>query len=833
MKKTIKIILLILIVFNFKSIAQDTLVTKNEAIPIITLSDDDFNVDEQSQNISGLLQSSKDVFVNTAAYTFGPAHFRIRGYDSQYTNMLMNNISLNDMETGWAHWSVIGGLNDVLRNKDVKTGIVASRNFFSSIGGITNMDTRASKYGKSIKLTLSGSNRSYTNRIMLTASTGMMENNWAVTFSGSRRWANEGYIDGTFYDAWSYFLSVEKKINNQHSFGLVAFGAPNKHGKPGVSTQEAYDLAGSNYYNPYWGYQNGEKRNSRVSNYHKPVFIFSHYWNIDKKSTLTSSVAYSFSKGGSTALNWYDANDPRPDYYKKLPSYFQDDEFTFNKLTNLWQNSEDYRQIHWDNFYFANRKNLYTVNDVDGIEGNDFTGNRAKYIVEDRRNDNSQLSFNSLYNSEINDNIYITSGINANLYKGYHFKKISDLLGGEYWLDIDQFAERDFKDIELAQSDLRHPNNLVYEGDKFGYDYTANVNKVEAFAQSEFSYSKVDFYLAGSVSHTSFWRTGNMQNGKFPDNSYGDSEKQKYFNFALKSGATYKINGKNFISFNAAYLTNAPYFRNAFISARTRNDVIDNLSNEKILSGDINYIIRSPFIKSRLTFYYTKFIDQTWSRSFYHDEMRSFVNYIMTGVDKLHYGTELGIEVPLTSALTFTTVLTKNDFIYDSRPKVTISQDNNSEILVDNKTVYIKNNKIGSMPQTAGSVGLKYFSSKYWFCGINANFFSNMYLNINPDRRTLQAVEGLVSTDPQWEELMQQEKLDDAYTLDLFLGKSWKIKEYYINLNISVSNILDNTDFATGGFEQYRYEQKNINKFPPKYFYLYGRTFFVNLSFRI
>ncbi len=833
-RKITLLLTIFFLIFVFKSFSQnDTTKVSTEAIPTITISPSELQSDEESQDISGLLQSSRDIFVSTAGYTFGPARFHIRGYDYNNTNVLIDGVPVNDMETGRAYWSTWGGLNDVTRNKEINTGIVPSRYLFSGIGGVTNIITRASTYRKSVKLTYSLSNRSYRNRVMFTVSTGLMKNNWAVTVSGSRRWAQNGYVTGTFYDAWGYFLSLEKKINKHHSIGFTAFGAPIKRGKPGVSTQETYYLAGSNYYNPYWGYQCGKKRNSRVSNYHTPMMILSHYWDFNKKTSLKTSLSYSFGRGGSTALNWYDVNDPRPDYYKNLPSYFKDDDFMFNKITNLWKNDENYRQIKWDDFYFANRKNLYTVNNIDGIEGNDLTGNRSKYIVEDRRNDHNQTGFNSILNYNLNENIYITGGLNLNWYKGYHFKKIVDLLGGEYWLDIDQFAERDFENPQLAQSDLLHPNRIVKEGDKFGYDYSSNINKYGAFAQSEFSYKKLDFYLAGTLAHTCFWRTGNMKDGKFPDDSYGNSEKQNYTNYGAKAGVTYKINGRNYLSSNFAYLTRAPLFRNAYISPRTRDFVLDGLTSEKILSGDINYIIHAPFLKSRVTFYYTKFNDQSWARSFYHDELRSFVNYLMTGVDKMNFGTEIGIEAPVTSTITLTGVLAKGQYIYDSRPKVTISQDNDSKILAKDRTVYLKNFMVGGMPQTAASVGIKYNSPKYWFVGLNVNYFDDIYLSLNPDRRTADAVEGLIPEDPQWDQLIKQEHLDKAYTLNMFCGKSWKIKDYYINLNLSINNLLDNNNFIIGGFEQYRYNPRNVDKFPPKYFYLYGRNFFLNLSFRI
>jgi hypothetical protein len=399
-------------------------------------------------------------------------------------------------------------------------------------------------------------------------------------------------------------------------------------------------------------------------------------------------------------------------------------------------------------------------------------------------------------------------------------------------LDIDKYAiQEPFLITDESQSDLRNPNRIVTEGDRYAHDYTANINTYKLFAEADFTYMKVDFYLGGEISYTEFWRTGHMQNGRFPDDSYGDSEKQQFPNFGIKGGVTYKINGKNFVTANGAFVTRAPAFRNSYISPRTRDFVVGDLKNEKMLAGDINYILRTVNVKSRLTLYYTYLQDETWARSFYHDDLNTFVNYLMTGVDKVYAGMELGIEVNITSSWVTTGVLGMGEFIYNSRPVATISRDNDAEVL-SNRTVYLKNFYIGGMPQTLGSLGIKYNSPKYWWVGLNGNFFGDIYLDINPDRRTEEAISSFSSEDIRVEEILAQQKLEDAFTMDLFAGKSFKIKDYFLMITASVNNLLDKKDFASGGFEQLRYDTENINKFPPKYFYLYGRNYFINLSFR-
>ncbi len=800
---------------------------------VIVISQAELDGDEESTDISGILQSSRDIFVSTAGYTLGAARFRIRGYDSDNASVNMNGVSLNDMESGRVYWSSWGGLNDALRNSEILNGISAAQFSYGGVAGATNMEVRASSYSPTKKLTYSMLNKSYNHRLMFTYATGMMDNGWAITFSGSRRWAQEGYIKGTPYDAYSYFLSVEKKINSKHSIGFIGYGAPSKRGKSSAVVQEAYDLSGDNYYNPYWGYQNGEVRNSRISNYHKPTLMLSHYWTISEDTKLTTSASYMFGRGGGTALNWVSGNDPRPDYYRNLPSYYKEsDPEHAAYLTNQWENNEEYRQLDWNYFYQANSDEHAIIEDANGIEGNTIRGIRSNYIIEDRRNDSKKLNLTSTYNSRINEDMVFSGGINLTNYKGDRFTVVEDLLGGDFYLDINKFADRDFADPSMSQNDLNNPNRVVKEGDVFGYHYTANINKYMGWAQMAFEYQQVDYYLGANISYDQFWRTGHMKNGLFPEDSYGDSDKNNFLNYGAKGGVTYKVSGRHYLSANALYQTRAPQFRNSYLSDRTRDQVVDDLTNEKISSADVNYVIRAPRFNARVSAYYTKFADKTWSRSFYHEDLKNFVNYNMTGLDERNMGLEFGAQYEVITGLKINAVAAVGENIYDSRAQSTITLDN-SRAMLSNRTVYLENYYVGGSPQTALSGGLDYRTSFFMFFGIDVNYFDRAYLPINPDRRTAEAVAGIEPTYPTYDLILDQEKLPSAVTIDLNVGKSWRIDyKYYININLSVNNILNNQEVITGGYEQYRYDSEDINKFANKYYYMYGTTYYLNVSFR-
>lgn len=206
---------------------------------------------------------------------------------------------------------------------------------------------------------------------------------------------------------------------------------------------------------------------------------------------------------------------------------------------------------------------------------------------------------------------------------------------------------------------------------------------------------------------------------------------------------------------------------------------------------------------------------------------------MMTNVDQIFMGLEFGFESNITSTLQFTGALTIGDYLYNSRPVATITRDNSQELIAEDKIIYLQNFKIGGMPQQATSFGLKYNAPKYWYAGINYNYFADIYLSPNPDRRTSEALAGLGSDYPYIDDITNQTKLENGNAVNLFIGKSWKFykSNTYLRLSININNVLDNTSFKTGGFEQLRYDVSNIQRFPNKYGYMYGRTYFAMLSY--
>ncbi|MBU6176745.1 MAG: TonB-dependent receptor [Bacteroidetes bacterium] len=820
-------------------------------IPTITLDEGDMG-DAGGQNVSSLLTAGRDPFFSAASFNFSAVRFRIRGYENDHFSTFLNGIPMDNLDNGFTPFGLWGGLNDVMRNRDISWGLRNSTFTFGDIGGNTNIDARASKQRAQTQLSYAASNRNYNNRIMLTHSTGVSKKGWAFTISGSRRWAEEGYVPGTYYDGWAFFAGIDKKINRRHLVSLTVFDAPTENGRQGASVQEMIDLAGTPYYNPNWGYQNGKKRNVSVGRTHQPVVIFNHEFTIRNNTSLTTALSVSSGNRAVTGFDWYNAADPRPDYYRYLPSY-----------TGLWANSPDWaqadrlaslmrsdinlRQINWQRLYDVNRSSYTTVKDANGIVGNDISGNRSRYIVENRIINTTRFNFNSVLNSRIGNHLDLTVGLSYQTQQNHYFKKVEDLLGGDFYVNVNQFAERDFGvGSGVNQFDVDRPNRILKVGDRFGYDYNLNISRAASWVQGVFKFNKFDFFLAGNLYATSFYRQGNVRNGIFPSESLGKGTVNNFLDYAGKAGMTYKINGRNYVFINGAYLTRAPYFENVYISPRTRNAQQSDLQSEEILTGEAAYVLNAPKVRARIGGYYTQFRKGMDIMIFYHDFYQNFVNYAIRGIDRLHFGGEFGIEVKLSPTLTVNAAAAVGRYYFDSRQQAIVTVDNSAAV-IGRDIIYMENFKVPSTPMEAYSVSLNYRSPKFWFVSLTGSYFDQSYLSMNPLRRTWEALQYLSPGTADYKSVFEQTKFDAQYTIDFFGGYSWKLprayevndKSTFLVFNVGINNLLNNKKIVTGGFEQLRYDQQliaadpvQVGKFPPRLFYAYGLNFFASATLR-
>ena len=975
-------------------ILQADLLAEVKEEVLLNLNEMDLNDDEgKSQSVSSSASASQDVFNSTVSFAWSNARYRNRGYEQTYEQNYIQGLSFNSAERGQFNFSAMGGLNDATRYKEVVEGIEANNFSFGSVGQATNYLQSATNYAQGWKVGLAGTNRNYKGAARATYSSGLMENGWA--FAAQLAWRYSPYIDvkgqigeGITYSSIGYFLTAEKRWGDDMRLSLITFGAPTMRGQSAALTQETYDLTnqynktswGHNNYNPYWGYQDGKMRNSRIVHSYDPTAIASFDWKINEENHLKVAAGYHYSFYSNSALTFYNAPDPRPDYYRNLPSALWDGQIdkngnfiyqdangkplgnggmingsyvgpsinddTYQALVDLWTSRDNKAtQIDWDALYAANYAN--NVNNPDGS---------ARYIIERRHNDIQEAVANANYRNTSVDHLTTTVGLELKASQGIHYKSVDDLLGGNQWIDVDPFAERDIKelatnigltqaDIEnVKQNDLRNPNAAIDKKGRFGYDYRINMMNAKLWAQNEWSWNALDLYYALQVSYSSMQRTTDMLNGRAwylaklnPNNAWyyladnadavlnGQAVPERMVGYthhfidpAFKAGINYKVDGRNQIKLNAIAETKAPLARDAYISPRVHDRAVANIyrhdyaryyagiygtsaleeyfgASQKIVGGDLTYSFNYPLVRGRVTAFYTQFWNGTELNGYYDDESRTCVNQSLTGINRRHAGVEAAAAVKLGLYFTLTGALSIGDYRYTSNAMAITSAENgmalaenaNGPIYELRDSVLLKGLRVATGPQLNSSLKLSFFHPDMWFADITVNYFDWSYLDYAPARRMkglftgtradgsavngwygdqytnaiekdangdiLYDVNGVPSLKYPYSIMSQQESLTSSnplhrFLVDVSVGKLIYLKDRQsISINLTVNNLLNNTHFKTGGYQQARLPRQtrqgvddnknsvispNAWKFPSKYYYAWGTNFYLNIQYK-
>lgn len=688
-------------------------ITKEKSDNLITLTDGDLLDDgETVSGASGLLQSTKDVFLNRAAFDFGQAFFKVRGYDSRNGTVMINGIPMNKFFDGRPQWNNWGGLNDVQRNQEYTHGLEMSLYTFGGILGNTHINVRPSGMRPGIRLSSSASNRTYRGRVMGTYSSGLSQKGWAYTVSTSRRWAHEGYVEGTLYDAYSFFGALEYLPNPENSITLTAILARNRRGRSAALTEEVFELMG-NRYNPYWGSQDGEIRNSREREIFEPILMLNYALQLDKFS-WKMGVAHQFGTNTRSRLGYYNAPNPDPTYYRYLPSYFINSSIGADFINADLAREAFLKnpQLSWEQLYTANL--------------NPSGGGKAAYILYNDIAEDNYTTVASSLEYHLHENIRLGLGGNYKILKSGNFAKILDVLGAEFHEDMDSFSNT-LNDVN------GEPQKTI--GEKFNYHYLLNANQMEAFGQLSFALGKWSGFASASLSNFSTHRNGLFTNERFLENSFGESEKVSFSNVGYKGGLTYFLTGRHWFTVNAAKLDRSPVLQNIFINPRENNEVVPEIQKETIATIDVNYFMRLPSLTGRVSAFYTRFMNSTDINFFFVDSGlgSDFVQEVITGMDKLHKGLEFGLEYEASSSVKVSAVGNWGHYVYASDPSVQINFDTagaDEDIIdpegdIDLGIAKVKGLKLAQGPQTALALGVEYRNPKYWWFGATANYLTN------------------------------------------------------------------------------------------------------------
>ena len=759
--------------------------------------------EDEGQNVT-VISSNRNAYASEVGYRFSPARFKYRAYGSKYNDIYINGNPANDAERGEFRYSFVGGLNNQTRSQEAALPFEDANFMMTGMGGSNNYNFRPSSMPTGQRASLAGANRNYNVRAMYTYNTGVMNNGWAFSGAATARWGKGlGFVEGMTYNSLSYFLGAEKQLGDSHSLSLVTWGNPTERGTQAAATDEMYWIANDRQYNSVWGYQDGKKRNSRIVRDFAPAAMLTWDWKMDERSKLTTSLLGKYAMYSASRLDYNNSTNPSPDYYNGMPSYYFDvwapyDGDRDETAMRNWQMAYDYlsasrenRQVQWDRMYYANR--------MAELQGSD-----PMYYLYRSHDDQLTLSLSSYLEKALSQSTQLHAGIQLSTNKGMHYKTMDDLLGAKQFRNINTYVIKDYGEgSQEAQYDLNNPNQVIHEGDIYGYDYNIFVNKAQAWAGITGDVGPAHLFANGRISGTTMQREGLMRNGLAPENSYGKSGTARFLDGGVKVGNHTNLGHGHTVMLGVGYELKTPAPRTAFQAAQVNNDFVSSLKNEKVLSAEVGYQLSNSLLKLNINAYYSHLDDVTEQSMYYLDDKRSFTYVSLTGIEKEYYGVELGLNVKVTDWLNVKGLATVSEAMYVNNADVAYMLAEDGRTFYDR--VHNEGMREGCTPLSAYSLDLSYHANG-WYIDLIGNYYDRIYLYYTPVTR----YEGRLKwnnegTDKDYSSIPDQAKGNGGFMLDASIGKSYYLSHgRRIGFNLMLTNILNNQSIVTGGREQSR-----------------------------
>ncbi|MEZ4992749.1 MAG: TonB-dependent receptor [Saprospiraceae bacterium] len=729
-------------------------VARQTPVAVSTLKAQEIESKIGSQEFPEILKSTPGVYATKSGGGFGDGRINVRGFDSQNVAVLINGVPVNDMENGRVYWSNWAGLTDATSIMQVQRGLGASKVAVPSIGGTINIISKATDMEKGGFAYAAAGNDAYS-KIGFGISSGLSANGWAFTISGAKT-QGDGFVDGTEFLSYSYYANIAKRFSSKHELTFTAIGAKQTHGQrqdQGLLLDYEQSPRGIRY-NPDWGYKSGQIVHIEDNFYHKPQLSLNHYWTISPSAQLSTAVYASYGTGGGGGT----AGD--------------------NKFNNA-----DYRVdgvVDLDRIVRENQ----AVRDFGSVS-----------ILRASRNDHKWYGLLSSFTQDFNSGISLLAGVDLRYYRGQHFREVTDLLGGDYFLD---------------DSDINNPVNAAKVGDKYSYHDDGIVNWTGGFLQLEYSDDeRVSAFVTLNASNTGYDRVDYFNNlDSDPNQRVGTFN---FFGYGVKGGLNYNLNEHHNIYANVGYFEKAPGFDAVFPNFNNE-EVNADAENQKITSFELGYGWRTAGFAANLNIYRTLWADRTFTDGFVGPNGEEFTANIL-GVNALHQGVEIDARWKLNSDLTVTGMLSVGDWTWQN------DLENAGIILdgvqIDEVDVFIAGLHVGDAAQTTAALGLNYQLMPDLRFSVDYNYYDRLFASFDPTSRSDESVRGVEA----WQ-LPAFGIFDANISYDLSIaGMKTSIYANVYNLT-NEKYVMDALDGS------------NHDAYTSRVYYGYGRTWNLGVKFR-
>ncbi len=773
---------------------------KDRATPVAvsTIGQKEISEELGSQDLPMILNSKPGVHATQQGGGDGDARITIRGFDQRNVGVMIDGVPVNDMENGSVYWSNWFGLDAITSQIQVQRGLGATKLAMPSVGGTMNIITQSTGGKRAINVEQEYGTGNFL-RTSLSYKSGSLKNGWGLLASGSYKQGN-GWVDQLTTQGAFYYVKVQKQVKN-HVISLSGFGAPQQHGQRSFSQSiEFWDstYAANNgisaaqmdavrnkglQFNQHWGYRTVDGKqvamNERRNYYHKPQITLKDFWKVNKKLSWSNMAYVSIGRGGGERF--------------------------FNSSSAIQY--DETGQIDWDTMVYNNQyKTLFGTTYTTADPAYHPTALKSSQIMSAAVNNHFWIGGLSQFDYKMNPDWNFAGGLDYRYYKGSHYYVVTDLLGGDYFVNTaDKNAPTAMKVVgdKIGRQPYHNDRDgLVQWGGGFGQaEYTkgrwsafVNVSGVANFYKGVDYFRERQLVLADTTLLIGYADTVTYKNASYTRDSEGLIDNQTDWVSRLggtfKMGANYNLSERMNVFANVGYLSRTPQFSNVIDNSRNR--IFDTLVNEKILAFEVGYGYTSKKFTANLNAYYTRWENRPLPFGLTvpdPNDPQEQISVNVPGMDALHMGAELDFVYRITPQISFEGMVSMGDWTWQSAETVFIP--GGDSVTFDAVGVHV-----GNSAQSTYAASVRYAFVKGGYVKFKYTYFDRYYADFNPN-----ALSGSTARTDSWQ-------IPGYGQLSIHAGYKLRLKNSALDFRANVFNALNtvfvsdaNNNFYGSGFD--------------------------------
>lgn len=797
-------ILFVLLVFAPKTLsAQDPTA---EYYPFETIYDAyEPRVTTDSALFYRAVQTDDDLYANSMRYRFGFTRNERRGQRDSWRTKI-------------GALSVAGGYTSLLRMLGMEEnrggGLWYGQESESSF---LLPDNPASRAGRA---SVRFSDRGYTAGVRC-AFVWPLRRDWELAVGLDARTGRDLHVEGVFAQAAQAGVRLTKRFADGGCLTLLVIVPPSMRGLRAATTLEAARLTGDPRYNPVWGYQQGRVRNSRVRREMRPLSAALYRRPLGASTIMTLAATVEAGLRRTSGLGWYDARNRMPDNYRSMPSYVADPDRRAC-LEAVWRSGDTrYTQIDWEELY----------------RENSMSKSPAAYFVADRAERLFRMQLSAAGHTERGRTV-LRYGLDAGYERLRRYRQMRDLLGGAYLVDRDQYLLDDDAYGTMLQNDLRHPDRMVREGGRFGYDYAATAVHWRLWAEGQY---RADRFRAGvrvEFGSRAVRRRGYYEKELFPGpGSYGRSRRLGFAPYALAARVGWAFTPRCYLEAVVRAAAEAPDVDALFLNPEYNNRPVDDPSLRKSVGAELNLTWLGRVVDLRGSLFALLTTDGMSVVRYFDDASSRFCDRIASGIGIRSLGVEVAAEFRLAYRWRLTLAASAGSYRYVRNPRVTVYDDRDNALVDDRAESHMGGCRVGGTPGFTAFAGVNYFGPKGWGVKCSAAGAAERYVEPEPLRRTVRIAGQLAVSPETFAAITAQERLPAALSVDASLFKTFYFDRSRLSLACSVTNLLGERNGLYAGYESIRVVTRRAGDarvsvpLDTRYLAAYPRTFFLSVTY--